>query len=95
MKGLIQMAVPVISSWKEKQKIVFINFLVESDMWRSSSKKELTSERSKLPFVHNIIERTESAVFRIAYWRAPSFSQNIIRLDDPKERLTLEMCAIT
>lgn len=43
-------------------------------------KRFLTSDRSKLPLVHNTIEKTESTVFRIAYWSAPIFSQNNSRL---------------
>lgn len=46
----------------------------------------LTSERSKLPFVHSIMARIESTVFRIAYWSAPNFSQNNSRLSDPIQR---------
>lgn len=47
--------------------------------------KRLTSERSKLPFVHNTMERMESTVFRMAYWRAPTFSQNNNRLRERKK----------
>lgn len=60
----------------------------------------LTSERSKLPFVHKTMARTESTVFRIAYWRAPNFSQNSNRLNHPikkkrkKKRCTLEICTV-
>lgn len=43
-------------------------------------KHVLTSERSKFPFVHRIIERTDRTVLRMAYCRAPTFIQNNMRL---------------
>lgn len=82
MNGLIQIAEPVISSWKKKKNASCANRLQFRD--EAGKEKKLTSERSKLPFVHSTMEKTLSTVFRMAYCSAPNFSRNSMPLQTDK-----------
>lgn len=85
-KGLIQMAVPVISSCK---RTGFHSPLLPSGVVKAAL-PGLTSERSKLPLVHSTTLRTERAVLRIAYCNAPTLSQNSSRLVRVSSGLVLQ-----